>query len=205
MARALVLATLLLGGAGFPGYKHVGGKNGVEVYRLTSSPVIDLVAEGDFDAPPSVVQRVILDYDHSRELSDRVAESRVLARSSGELTVYQRLDLPVVSDRDYTLRTRYGARGELRWTRSVVDNTRGPQPRQGVVRVPTLNGGWDLAPTKGGTATHAVYRVQIDMAGAIPMWMVSGGAAKDLPKLFEGVRKRLRSADVANANTCITC
>jgi len=32
--------------------------------------------------------------------------------------------------------------------------------------------------------------VQIDLAGSIPKWMVSGGAAKSLPRLFDGVRKQ---------------
>ena len=45
-------------------------------------------------------------------------------------------------------------------TRFAVDNSRGPAPRKGAVRVSTLTGGWDLTPTRGGTATHAVYRVR---------------------------------------------
>jgi hypothetical protein len=193
----MALATLLLA-TGAPGYKHVGVDKGVHVYRQMQSPAIDLMAEGELDAPPNAVLAVLLDYDHSRAVSDRVAESRVLASSDHELTVYQRLDLPVVADRDYTLRTRWGQKGNLRWTRFAVDNARGPQARRGVVRVSTLSGGWDLVPIRGGTATRAVYRVQIDMAGSIPKWMVSGGAAKDLPKLYEGVRKQLRKRQMAH-------
>src|SRR5262249_12680456 len=98
----------------------------------------------------------------------------------------------VISDRDFTLRARWGARGEVLWTRFFVDNPRGPAERDGVVRVPLLSGGWDLEPIRDGQATRAVYRVQIDLAGSIPRWMVSGGAAKDLPKLFENVRRQAR-------------
>ena len=72
----------------------------------------------------------------------------------------------------------------------AIDNTRGPAARHGVVRLSTLQGGWELQPIRGGAATHARYRVQIDLAGSVPKWMVSGGAAKNLPKLFEGVRKQ---------------
>jgi hypothetical protein len=54
----------------------------------------------------------------------------------------------------------------------------------------TLQGSWLLEPIRGGAATHARYRVQIDLAGSVPKWMVSGGAAKNIPKLFEGVRKQ---------------
>jgi hypothetical protein len=196
MLGSWALATLLMA-TGAPGYKHVGGDKGVTVYRQMQSPVIDLQAEGDFEAPPSAVMATILDFDHAREVTDHVRESRILGRGNREATVYQRLDLPVVADRDFTVRVQWGNKAGARWTHFVVDNAKGPQPTKGVVRVPVMNGGWELTPIRGGTATHGVYRVQIDMAGSIPKWMVSGGAAKDLPKLFEGVRKQLRKGQVA--------
>ena len=44
MFRLLVLALPLLVNPG--NYKHVGGTNGVEVFRQMSSPVIDLLRRG---------------------------------------------------------------------------------------------------------------------------------------------------------------
>ncbi|MDB4968613.1 MAG: Collagenase [Myxococcales bacterium] len=186
--NALLMMVPLVVASAMPGYKHVGGANGVEVYRQMQSPDIDLVAEGDIDAPPSMVRGIVLDYANAHSLSDHVAESKVLSTKPGEMVVYQRLKLPVVADRDFTLRALWGERGGNLWTRYTVDNARGPEARDQIVRVSTLNGGWDLMPIRGGSATHAVYRVRINLAGSIPRWMVSGGAAKDLPKLFEGVR-----------------
>jgi hypothetical protein len=197
--RALLMMVPLVVGGAVPGYKHVGGHSGVEVYRQMQSPDIDLLAEGDIDAPPSMVRDIVLDYQNASKLSDHVAESRVLSAKAGETVVYQRLKLPVVSDRDFTLRTVYGERNGMMWTRFVVDNSRGPEQRDQIVRVSTLNGGWDLTPTHDGHGTHAVYRVRINLAGSVPRWMVSGGAAKDLPKLFEGVRHRVQQV-VARAS-----
>jgi hypothetical protein len=175
-----------------PGYKHVGGKSGVEVYRQMQSPVIELLAEGEIDAPPSVVRDVLIDYPNARKTSEHVAESRILAGGLRQATVYQRLNLPVISDRDFTLHAAWGERGDITWVRFRVDNGSGPAARDGIVRLQTLNGGWDLRPLRDGTATQAVYRVQIDLAGDVPMWMVSGGAAKDLPKLFDNIRQQAR-------------
>lgn len=186
----LALAVPLLASGG--GYKHVGGKSGVEVYRNPASPLIDLAAEGDIDAPPAVVREVLLDYDHASKVTDNVAESRVLQKSDREILVYQRLTLPVISDRDFTLRVNWGQRGATLTTEFAVDNARGPAPRDGLVRLSTLQGGWSLEPIRGGEATRARYRVQIDLAGSVPKWMVSGGAAKNLPKLFDGVRRAAR-------------
>jgi hypothetical protein len=202
MVQWLALLPLLVAN-GTPNYKHVGGKHGVEVFRQEKSPTIDLMAEGDIDAPPSRVRAVLLDYGNAKALTDHLAESKVLATKPHEMTVYQRLKLPIVSDRDYTMRAEWGQHGEALWTRFAVDNSRGPGPRHGAVRVSTLTGGWELTPIRDGQATHAVYRVRIDLAGSIPQWMVSGGAAKDLPKLFEGVRKQVRrQTNVASTPQC---
>ena len=174
-------------------FKHVGGKQGVQVSRLMDSRVIDLLAEGDIDAPPSVVRDVVLDFPNAPKVTDNVAESRVLKKGERETIVYQRLKLPIISDRDFTLKATWKMRGPVILTQFAVDNRDGPQERDGIVRLSMLQGGWELTPIRDGTATHARYRVQIDLAGDIPSWMVSGGAAKNLPKLFEGVRKQARA------------
>jgi hypothetical protein len=44
MVQWLALLPLLVAD-GTPGYKHVGGKHGVEVFRQEKSPTIDLIAE----------------------------------------------------------------------------------------------------------------------------------------------------------------
>jgi len=189
MLRLLVLALPLLA-ADVRGFKHVGGKDGVEVFRNMASRVIDLYAEGDIAAPPSVVRDVLLDYDNASKVTDHVAESRVIEKNDHEIIVYQRLKLPVITDRDVTLRATWGQRGQALTMQYAVDNSRGPAPRDGIVRLSTLQGTWLLEPTRGGAATHARYRVQIDLAGSVPKWMVSGGAAKNIPKLFDGMRKQ---------------
>jgi hypothetical protein len=203
LLRVLLLALPFLSG-GPPDFKHVGSKNGVEVYRLMSSPVIDLFAEGDIAAPPPVVRDVLIDYDNAAKVTDNIGESRVLQRSAREAIVYQRLKLPVVADRDFTIRSTWGQRGDAFAVQYGVDNSRGPAPKDGVVRVTLQQGTWLLEPVRGGAATHASYHVQIDLAGSIPKWMVSGGAAKSLPRLFDGLRKqaalRMEGTPVAGRN-----
>jgi hypothetical protein len=189
VAFAFVIPLLI---AGHAGYTHVGSAAGVDVYRQMASPLIDLRAEGAFHAPPEVVADVLLDYANAGALSPRVIESRVLSADERQLIVYQRLHLPVISDRDFTLRISHGVRGGERWIRFFADANRGPDERLGVVRVRLMNGSWDLFPTGDGRGTRGVYRVQLDLGGEIPRWMVSGGAARDLPVIFEAVRRQIR-------------
>jgi hypothetical protein len=190
MFRLLVFLPLLTSSP--PGYKHVGGSHGVEVFRQLKSPTIDLFAQGEVAAPPEVVRDVLLDYPNATKLTDNVAESRVLSQNAHEIYAYQRLKLPIISDRDYTLRATWENHGPVVLTHFIVDNNRGPGPRDGVVRVSLLRGTWELQPTNGGASTWARYHMQIDLAGSVPKWLVSGGAAKNIPKVFEGLRRMSR-------------
>src|SRR5438105_2246503 len=83
---------------------------------------------------------------------------------------------------------RADARHFARGIQFTVENARGPQPRAGPVRMTTLTGRCDREPIRDGKATRAMYRVQIDFAGSVPRWMVRGGAAKELPGLYDGIR-----------------
>ncbi|MGZ3428609.1 MAG: hypothetical protein ACXVCV_18275, partial [Polyangia bacterium] len=145
MFRLITLVLPLL--AGIPGnFKLVGSKHGVDVYRQMSSRVIDLVAEGNIEAPPEVVRDVVLDFANATKVTDNINESRVLLQNDREIIVYQRLRLPVIHDRDFTLRVTWGRKGDVLTTRSAVDNSRGPQPREGIVRMSLLQCGWEFEP-----------------------------------------------------------
>ncbi len=171
-----------------PGYVSIGGKDGVQVYMREKSELIDLVAAGELDATVAEVHAALIDYDAHPKYNKRLAQSTVLSKRPGELIVYQYLKLPVIKDRDYALRVvwRDGDPRELSFS---VDGTHGPAPTSKTVRLSTLTGHWVLEPIRGGTATRAVYHMTIDFAGSVPRYMVRGGAAKDLPQLFAGMRQ----------------
>jgi hypothetical protein len=182
------LATTLAGA----GYVPIGGHHGISVYQRPNAALIDLAAVAEFDAPPLEVQAALLDYDDASRISTHIAESRVLSRRGGDMLVYQHLKLPVISDRDYTLRVSW-TEGLARGLRFRIDGAAGPGPFANRVRMTILNGRWELEPIGDGKRTRAVYHVQLDFAGEVPRWMVRGGAAKDLPNMFLGVGKLIAS------------
>jgi hypothetical protein len=51
-------------------------------------------------------------------------------------------------------------------------------------------GAWVLEPVDGGKKTHAIYRFRMELGGSLPMWMARGRAAKDVPALFDAIRKQ---------------
>jgi len=179
-----------LGGEGFV---LLGEDRGVKVYRREKRPGIELAAEARLPASPERVLRVLTDYPSHKRWQKHLKVNRILGRGDGFLDVYQRLDLPVIDDRDFTLHVIWGDDAGVGWMRFAVANERGPAPHAGVVRVTQHEGSWRLEPLEGGAATHAVYRFYLDLAGSFPAWMGKGGATSDIPELFANIQKELPS------------
>jgi hypothetical protein len=171
------------------GFKLLGEEKGVKIHRREQRPGIELAGEGDIAGSPDRVRRVLLDFASHPKWNKHLKESRVLGRGDGWLDVYQRLDLPVLDDRDYTLHVVWGAAGDVLWLRFETANERGPAPVRGVVRVTQHTGSWRLEPA--GQATRAVYRFHMDLAGSFPAWMGKGQAQSDVANLFVDVGKQL--------------
>jgi hypothetical protein len=173
------------------GFTQIADERGVKVYRREKRAGIELAAEGTLPASPERVRRVLVDYPSHQRWQKHLKENRVLRTGDGFLDVYQRLDLPVLDDRDFTLHATWGDEGPVAWMRFEVAPGVGPAPVKGVVRVTQHEGGWRLEPTDGGKSTHAVYRFYLDLAGSFPAWMGKGQAASDLPELFANITKQL--------------
>jgi hypothetical protein len=189
---ALLMVALL--GLADEGYQRVDERHGVTVFRRPGSKVIEFGAEGVIDAPPDKVRAVLLDYPHANRLVKNIAETRALGRASDSLDVYQRLSLPVIADRDYTLHVTWSQEGDALVHKFETRNPAGPPPVHGVVRVNVHEGQWVLRPIDGGKRTQATYRMRLDLGGSVPAWMGRGRAMSDVPGLFEGIRRETRSA-----------
>ena len=172
-------------------FAFVTDAHGVRVSQRTDTRLIDFVADGKFDAPPERVLAVMLDYEHSTEWQKNLGESRVLDRSLNALDVYQRLKLPVIADRDYTLHVTWGEDDQGIWVRFALANERGPALQKGVVRVPLHEGSWRLARSIDGRDTVAHYEVRMDLGGSVPSGMARHRAAANVPDFFEALRHRL--------------
>jgi len=174
------------------GYQHVAEKAGVDVYRR-SGHSIDLAAEGNIEAPPAVVLKVLTDYGSHPKWVHGLSVSQVLDKQASSLDVYQRLHLPMLDDRDYAMHVEWKGAGDEREIHFATTNNKCPgPPDKGVVRVPLHEGSWHLEPVDGGRHTHAVYRFRMELGGSLPMWMARGRAAKDVPALFEAIRAQTK-------------
>lgn len=173
------------------GFTQLKVREGVQVFRRAEAGTVHFAAEAILALPLDSLFDVLMAYDAQRGQLPRLAESRVLERADGRLVVYQRLALPVVSDRDYTLLVTSGRRGDVRWIHYTAANHLGPPVRDGIVRVPTNDGSWQLV-SLGDARTLVRFEHRTDFAGALPGWMVRSGAARELPRLFAALERLAR-------------
>jgi hypothetical protein len=149
-----------------------------------------------------VVFAVIDDSEAYTSFMPYTAEARVLKREKDSLVAYQRLEFPVISDRDYTLRSRWqrwsGPDGPIYWIRWQPANDLGPAEKPGVQRVNVCEGGWLLEPHENG-GTKAIYTIYTDSGGTIPALLANNGSRIAIRKVFDAIRKQVKDPKYAAA------
>lgn len=174
------------------GFERIGKDQGVTVYSHPETEIIHLAGEGRFAGSPADVRDVLLAYGEQAGRVDRIVRSRVLDRGPGWLLVYQRLDPPMITDRDYTLCVNWGARDGTLWVRYQAEPELGPAPREDAVRVTEHRGSWQLVPVDGGRSTRARYEMIMDVAGWVPRWMAKSSAGDQVYEVYASFRAMLR-------------
>ena len=169
---------------GSQGFETIGQEGGVTVYKDPDAEFVRVAAEATMQVSPAVLLAALLDYEGQKGIVKTMSHSQVMSRGPNRLVVYQRLDLPVIDDRDYTLNVTWGQEGSNYWVRFEVA-PRDPRPEvDGVVRVPYHSGSWQLQSTQGGKATWVRLQTSMDLAGWLPKWLAKSAAADEIPKVF---------------------
>lgn len=159
------------------------------------SRIKEFKALGQIDAPPSVVNAVLNDFEAYSKFMPYTAECRVMKRDEHSLITYQRIAPKISADRDYTLEVQSRSWSEANgpafsqhWTPA---NNLGPAPRAGVVRVNVCEGGWLLQPA-GPDKTRATYTIYTDSGGAVPTFIANYASEMGIRNLFAAVRKQVK-------------
>lgn len=154
------------------------------------------------DAAPAVVFAVLSDSEAYPDFMPYTLECRVSKREKDMVLVYQRLDLPLISDRDYTLRSKHetwsGPEGTIYRIRWESANQLGPPAKPGVLRVDLCEGGWLLEPQDDGR-TRATYSIFTDSGGALPPFIANNGSRVAIRKVFEAIRRQAKDAKYSGA------
>lgn len=175
-------------------WKLEANKEGVEVYSRPhgESGLEEFKSIGLIDAAPLTVFKILSDAADFPKFMPYSAEVKILQKSGNTVVAYHRLNLPLIEDRDYILRSVHtitpsagGPVYHIRWKPAVGI---GPGPRPGVQRITTCQGSWLLEPTTNGE-TRATYNIYSDTGGAIPAFLANGGSRTAIRKVFTAIRK----------------
>jgi len=174
-----------------------GHKLVISARSKEGSEVKEVRGVGVIDAPAWIVKNVIDDVARYKEFMPYTVESQILSTHEGYVVSYQRLDTPVVDDRDYTIKifdeSREDADGRVIWkNRWSEANKLGPPVKPGVARVGVNEGYWILEDKDGGARTKATYYVYTSPGGSIPTFLVNMANTQAVPELFRAVSKASR-------------
>ena len=203
----LFSSQLCIGDVHTPATEWKEEANGDEliIYSRTreGSAVKEFKSVGKIDALSSAVFAVLNDVEAYPSFMPYTSECSVLKRIGDCTVAYQRLVLPLVSDRDYTLRSEHsktpgpnGAVYRIQWEPA---NDLGPREKPGVERVNVCEGGWLIEPD--GAGTRATYTIYTDSGGAIPAVIADRGSRTAIRKMFAAIRKAVREPKYAGSKS----
>jgi len=184
-------------------WKLISEKEGVAIYRRPRPASNESKAIAEIAAPAALVHAVIDDVESHASFMPYIAECRVLKREGDSVVLYQRISVPLTSDRDYTVRvhssSKPGEGGKVYTSHWETENALGPPEKSGVVRVKLCEGSWLLEPT-GPNTTRATYMIYTDSGGMIPTFIKNTGSQIGLRKMFAAIRKQVRDPKYAKKN-----
>lgn len=159
--------------AGGPGWEVVArGPIVVKVRSIQGTDAREVWAEGELSAEVQDLESAILDGNAYPRFMPYVKETKVLeVRPDGTTLLYARLELPLVTPRDYVVRMRVHRRsgpdghGDFANAWHAV-NDRLPA-RPDVVRLPICDGSWTVTHGSPGRS-KVVYRASVDPGGWMP-------------------------------------
>lgn len=202
----MLMSHSITAGAPPPAWRSEATKEGVTIYSRVhgASAIKEFKSVGVINAPPSAVYKLLCDSADFPKFMPYSVEVRILQRSGDVVVAYHRLDLPLIDDRDYVLRsvhtTTASAAGpvyHIRW--KAADGT-GPSPVPGVQRVTNCQGSWLLEPTGEGK-TQATYTIFSDAGGAIPAFLATSGSRTAIRRVFAAIRKEVLNPKYNNTTS----
>ncbi|WPB77927.1 START domain-containing protein [Archangium violaceum] len=208
---AVLVVALVAGGASAEdGWEQVAdGEVTIRVRKRADIPGCrEIWAEGVMNAGIQDIQSVLRDHESFRQWMPYVTESRVLSTGpEGARVTYTKLDLPVVSNRDYVVRVvdeqLLEADGTGTFRQKWTSENQALPEQEGVVRLRHNEGSWVFTPRGEGKA-HFVYRFTVETGGSIPGFLAGFGqkdAVVDTVRAVEKRARKLASARVAAGQT----
>jgi ribosome-associated toxin RatA of RatAB toxin-antitoxin module len=142
------------------------------------------------DLPPEAIFSVIWSHHTYTEFVPYLKKMEVLKTDGDKKLTYQQVNMPVVSDRDYTVlvERKVDPTNRVYETSFRAASEMGPPENERFVRVKHLRGSWTIVPD--GDGSSIVYQVQTDPGGDLPAWIATTAQKTAAPALVRAMIER---------------
>lgn len=203
---ALMLCLALPAMARAEGWEKLSEKDGVLVERrsVPGSAYFEVRATGRCPLPPAVVYATLWKHDEYMQFMPHLKSLQILKDEGNYRFVYEQVSMPVVADRDYTVRLTKLVDPESQTYQTVFESATdvGPPENSKFVRVHKIKGSWTLTPLDGGKASSLTYLAYSEPGGSLPTWLVNS-AQKDAPRdvVLAVIKRAMKNAQATQAQT----
>jgi len=175
-----------------PWIKKTETDDGIVVYTrsVPLSDIKEAKATCSIRASSLRVYSVIMDHTTYENISEYIQTTEFIPSNEKNVWyIYQRLDLPIVSDRDYTLRYRSVENKQQNYYQVLweIANNKGPDKQKDVIRITTCSGSLMIQPEARDT-TRITYTLYTDPGGYIPDWLANIANQRSIPRLIRAIK-----------------
>ena len=173
-ALVLLLVVASVARADDGGWEAVDQRDGITIERRTAGdpPARELRLTARSEVPPARVMATLWKHEEYADFLPWVKHIDVVRDEGDQKVIYEQIRIPVVKDRDATIRIMRSFVPETgTWeVASHVISDDGPPERDDHVRVRAGDAQWRLVPAEGG-GTALTYIVRTDLGGRMPGWI----------------------------------
>jgi ribosome-associated toxin RatA of RatAB toxin-antitoxin module len=176
------------------GWETVSDAEGilVERRREPGTTFYEVRASTHSPFPPSVIFATLWKHQEYVEFVPYLKKLEILTQSAQEKVIYEQISMPLVSDRDYTVKitAEHSATNGVIQLHFVAVPDEGPPEHPNYVRVKHIQGGWTLEPTSDG-GSDVTYVVASQPGGTIPAWIINAVQKEATPNLLKAMLQRV--------------
>jgi ribosome-associated toxin RatA of RatAB toxin-antitoxin module len=176
------------------GWQTVSNDKGilVERRRLLGTTFYEVRTATHSPFPPSVIFATLWKHQEYVEFVPYLKKLEILKQSAYEKVIYEQIRMPLVSDRDYTVKitAEHDATNGVIQLHFVAVPDEGPPEHPNYVRVKHIQGGWTLEPTSDG-GSDVTYVVASQPGGTIPAWIINAVQKEATPNLLKAMLQRV--------------
>jgi ribosome-associated toxin RatA of RatAB toxin-antitoxin module len=175
-------------------WNKLSEKDGVLVERrvVPGSRIGEIRVTAHSPLAPAAVFETIWKHQEYLEFVPFLKQLKLLSDTGDERVAYEQLAVPLVKDRDYTVRFRRRMDPTIhRYEISIESaNEAGPPPDGNHVRVTNIRGGWITEPGPDGKGSLVRYEMTSDPGGRIPAWVADRTMRHAAADLVRAMLKR---------------